>query len=109
MKIKTTLLLLLMAGAMSSQAQLSQNPNKFLGNITTAYQIRDDFDKYWNQLTPENETKWGSIEGTRDQYNWSTVDAQYQYCKEHGIQLEAYQPLAVGRPALMQNELNKLA
>lgn len=29
----------------------------------------------------------------------------YEYCKEQGIQLEAYQPLAVGRPALMDNEL----
>lgn len=29
----------------------------------------------------------------------------YEYCKKHGIQLEAYQPLAVGRPALMDNEL----
>lgn len=29
----------------------------------------------------------------------------YAYCKEHGIQLEAYQPLAVGRPALMDNGL----
>ena len=29
----------------------------------------------------------------------------YHYCKEHGIQLEAYQPLAVGRPELMKNPL----
>ncbi len=29
----------------------------------------------------------------------------YDYCKENGVQLEAYQPLAVGRPELMKNEL----
>lgn len=29
----------------------------------------------------------------------------YQYCKENGIQLEAYQPIAVGRPALMTNPI----
>ena len=29
----------------------------------------------------------------------------YTYCREHGIQLEAYQPLAVARPELMKNEL----
>ena len=27
----------------------------------------------------------------------------YNYCREHSIQLEAYQPIAVGRPELMKN------
>ena len=86
MKFKTTLLsaLLVFAGTFAN-AQLSKNPNKFLGNITTAYQVRSDYDKYWNQLTPENETKWASVEGTRDQFNWGAVDAEYNYCKEHGF------------------------
>ena len=107
MKIKTTLLLLLMASAMSSHAQLSQNPNKFLGNITTRYQILDDFDKYWNQLTPENETKWGSIEGTRDQYDWATVDAQYQYCKEHGFAFKFHTLVWGGQYPSWMNNLSK--
>ncbi|MBN2262747.1 MAG: endo-1,4-beta-xylanase [Prolixibacteraceae bacterium] len=86
MKIKATLLLsLLLLGGTFAFAQLSKNPNKFLGNITTAYSIRSDFGDYWNQLTPENETKWASIEGTRDVYNWETVDRQYQYCKDNNI------------------------
>ena len=88
MRIKHTLLLLLLAGTTTSYAQLNQNPNKFLGNITTMYQVRPDFDKYWDQLTPENETKWGSIEGTRDVYNWATVDEQYKYCKDHGFKFK---------------------
>lgn len=29
----------------------------------------------------------------------------YEYCQSNGIQLQAYQPLAVGRPELMKNEL----
>jgi GH35 family endo-1,4-beta-xylanase len=86
MKIKATLLLSLLAlGGTCSYAQLSKNPNKFLGNITTAYSVRSDFNTYWNQLTPENETKWASIEGTRDVYNWATVDKEYQYCKDHNF------------------------
>lgn len=86
MKIKATILFsLLILGCIVGYAQLSKNPNKFLGNITTNYSIRSDFSNYWNQLTPENETKWGSIEGTRDVYNWSTVDQQYKYCKDHGF------------------------
>jgi GH35 family endo-1,4-beta-xylanase len=86
MKIKVTLLLSLLAfGGIYSYAQLSKNPNKFLGNITTAYSVRSDFSNYWNQLTPENETKWASIEGTRDVYNWTNVDREYQYCKDHNF------------------------
>jgi GH35 family endo-1,4-beta-xylanase len=86
MKIKATLLAtLLAAGSMGGHAQLSKNPTKFLGNITTAYSVRSDFNTYWNQLTPENETKWASVEGTRDVYNWSSVDKEYQYCKDHNF------------------------
>ncbi len=86
MKIKATLLLsLLVLGSTFNYAQLSKNPNKFLGNITTDYAIRNDFNSYWNQLTPENETKWASVEGTRDVYNWERVDEQYQYCKDNGF------------------------
>lgn len=86
MKIKATLLLSLLALiGTNGYAQLSKNPNKFLGNITTAYSVRPDFSNYWNQLTPENETKWESIEGTRDVYNWDAVDQEYQYCKDHNF------------------------
>ena len=30
---------------------------KFLGNITTSGQIREDFNTYWNQITAENGCK----------------------------------------------------
>lgn len=82
MKIKATLLLSLLVGT-CGYAQLSKNPKKFLGNITTAYSVRPDFSDYWNQLTPENETKWASVEGTRDVYTWDAVDKEYQYCMDH--------------------------
>lgn len=86
MKIKATFLFaLLTLGGTFGYAQLSKNPNKFLGNITTSYSVRSDFSTYWNQLTPENETKWASVEGTRDVYNWATVDKEYQYCKDHNF------------------------
>jgi len=85
-KIKATLLVTLLALCSTcGYAQLSKNPNKFLGNITTAYSVRSDFNTYWNQLTPENETKWASVEGTRGVFNWATVDKEYQYCKDHNF------------------------
>ncbi len=59
--------------------------HKFVGNITTYGEVRSDFADYWDQITPENEGKWGSVEGTRDQYNWAGVDAAYDYAKSHGF------------------------
>jgi endo-1,4-beta-xylanase len=60
-------------------------PVKFVGNITTRGQVRSDFIDYWDQITPENEGKWGSVEGTRDRMNWAGLDAAYNYAKQHNI------------------------
>ena len=76
---------------MTAQAQLSTNPDKFLGNITTGWNSDMDTDgfvfaDYWNQVTPENATKWGSVEGNRHgTYNWGGADKAYKYAKEHGF------------------------
>ena len=64
----------------TASAQLSTNPDKFLGNITTRYQMDagggvPQFYKLWNQVTCENESKWGSVEGTRNSYNWGCDNA----------------------------------
>jgi endo-1,4-beta-xylanase len=58
---------------------------KFVGNITTRGQVRSDFIDYWDQITPENEGKWGSVEGTRGRMNWAGLDAAYNYAKQHNI------------------------
>lgn len=67
-----------------ADAQLSSNPDKFLGNITTVGQMDYNgflFSDYWNQATPENETKWQSVEGSRGTYNWWGADNVYNYVK----------------------------
>ena len=67
------------------KAQLPSNPDKFLGNITTSYQVDYGKEKYytlWNQITCENESKWGSVEGTRNSYNWD-CDNAFNYAKSH--------------------------
>ena len=73
--------------ATSANAQLSSNPNKFLGNITTSGQVDWGNERYytlWNQITPENETKWASVEGSRrGQFNWGSVDNIINYSKQH--------------------------
>lgn len=73
---------------MQANAQLSSNPDKFLGNITTSGQVdfgNEKFYTLWNQITPENETKWSSIEGQRGRFNWGGADNAYNYAKEHGF------------------------
>lgn len=72
-----------------TQAQLSSNPDKFLGNITTRGQVNANGFEYadlWNQITPENESKWSSIEGSaRGQFNWNGCDNAYNYAKNHNF------------------------
>ena len=60
-------------------------PAFFVGNITTNGNVRSDFLQYWDQLTPENEGKWASVEGTRDVYNWSGLDRAYNFAKQNNI------------------------
>lgn len=60
-------------------------PEFFVGNITTNGAVRSDFLQYWDQITPENEGKWASVEGTRDVYNWSGLDAAYNFAKQNNI------------------------
>lgn len=62
------------------------NPGaKFVGNITTDNQVRSDFANYWDQITPENEGKWGSVEQNRDQMNWSAMDRIHDYARQNGL------------------------
>ena len=73
----------------NANAQLSTNPDKFLGNITTRYNVDagggvDPYYKLWNQITCENESKWGSVEGTRNSYNWG-CDNAFNYAKQHNF------------------------
>ena len=55
-----------------------------LGNII-ASQVPNNFSPYWNQVTPENSTKWGAVEGTRNVMNWGQADMAYNYAKNNGF------------------------
>lgn len=74
----------------SSRSSVTAPTRKFVGNITTSGAVRSDFINYWNQITPENEGKWGSVEATRDQYNWAPLDRIYAYAREHNIPVKAH-------------------
>jgi endo-1,4-beta-xylanase len=63
---------------------IAQGKPKFLGNVYSGPQI-PFFTNYWNQVTPENGGKWGSVEGTRDVMNWGELDAAYKLAKDNGF------------------------
>jgi endo-1,4-beta-xylanase len=68
----------------SANAQMAADKCKYLGNIISV-SVPSDFTTYWNQVTPENAGKWGSVEGTRDQMSWTGLDNAYQYAKQNGL------------------------
>ncbi|MBN2200563.1 endo-1,4-beta-xylanase [bacterium] len=84
--MKSLLILALLLPAVSSPGQIAAGKDKFLGNIiANGYSPPALFDTYWNQVTPENSGKWGSVEGTRNQMNWGSLDKIYEYAKQREI------------------------
>ena len=84
------LLLAVSLFALPSAAQLSSNPNKFFGNITTRGNVEagGGVPKYytlWNQITCENESKWSSVEGSRGNFNWNGANNAFSYAKQHNF------------------------
>ena len=86
---------------------------KFVGNITTGNSVDTGgmkFSKYWDQITPENSGKWGSVQSSASgSFNWSALDAVYAYTetnhiifKQHTFVWGSQQPS--GTPTLAQVE-----
>ena len=62
---------------------IALNAEKFLGSGYTPASF--NFNWYWNQITPGNAGKWGSVEGTRDQMNWTVMDQTYNLGKDNDM------------------------
>ena len=89
---------------MTASAQLSTNPDKFLGNITTSYQVRSDFSSLWNQITCENESKWDAIEPQRGNFTFGNSDRAANYAKQHGFPFKYHTLIWGGQyPSWMNN------
>jgi len=64
---------------------------QFVGNITTGFQNSMDqgtrkFATYWDQVTPENAGKWGSVQSNAGAaFNWTALDAIYDYAEKNKI------------------------
>jgi endo-1,4-beta-xylanase len=100
-------------GGTPSTGGSSSTVKKFCGNITTGNSVDTNgmkYSKYWDQITPENAGKWGSVQSTPSSaFNWSSLDAIYNYTqtnnisfKQHTFVWGAQQPS--GTPTLAQVE-----
>jgi GH35 family endo-1,4-beta-xylanase len=63
---------------------LAENQSKFLGGAYSAAQA-PNFAAYFNQLTPENAGKWGSVESERDVMDFSGLDEAYAFARANGM------------------------
>jgi endo-1,4-beta-xylanase len=59
--------------------------NKFFGTAASTAADYPSLLSYFNQVTPGNAGKWGSVEATRDQMNWAELDTAYQFAKQNHI------------------------
>lgn len=73
--------------AQPAAAQMAAGKEKFVGNVT-GNSVPSNFNTYWNQITPENSTKWGSVEGTRNTMNWAAADAAYNHAQANGYKFK---------------------
>lgn len=103
MRYRNLLLFFFLLAGSASFGQTTVKPiasgsTKFLGSAWSSGQ-NTNFQNYWNQVSPENGGKWGSVEGTRNVMNWTDMDASYNLAqkyamifKEHTLIWGAQQP-----------------
>ncbi|HKK73499.1 MAG TPA: endo-1,4-beta-xylanase [Saprospiraceae bacterium] len=70
--------------APEDQEPIANGKEKFLGNVYAGHAL-PDFEKYFNQVTPENSGKWGSVETERDVFNWTQLDEARQFARDNNF------------------------
>ncbi|WP_019602342.1 endo-1,4-beta-xylanase [Teredinibacter turnerae] len=63
---------------------------RFLGSAASSDKSFAAMSPYFQQLTPENAGKWGSVEAVRDVMDWSGMDKAYTYSREKGIPMKLH-------------------
>ena len=87
---------------------------KFVGNITTGNSIDTGgmtYSKYWDQISPENAGKWGSVQSSAGSaFNWASLDSIYAYTetnhiifKQHNFVWGSQQPSGSPTEAQVEN------
>lgn len=70
-------------------APLAHGHARFLGCAYGAAQAQD-FEDYWNKVTPENGGKWGSVEAVRDTMDWRALDEAHAFARAHGLPFQMH-------------------
>jgi endo-1,4-beta-xylanase len=77
------------SGGSSGAAGAGPYRLEFVGNITTGNAVDTDgkvFSRHWDQITPENAGKWGSVQTSAGAaFNWRTLDAIYDYAQQNNL------------------------
>jgi endo-1,4-beta-xylanase len=68
----------------ADQPPLAQGAAKYLGSVCCGNQ-RLALENYFNQVTPENAGKWGSVEAVRDEFNWANLDEALAVAQDNGF------------------------
>jgi endo-1,4-beta-xylanase len=78
-------LCVILSGYQALSQPLATGHTKFLG-CAVGSTINSNFDSYWNQVTPGNGGKWGSVERIGiDVYEWGEADQAYSYALARGF------------------------
>lgn len=67
----------------------SRAPLKFCGNTDTRNVVDPEglrFSSHWDQITPENAGKWGSVQmNVNGEFRWAVLDATYEYAQSKSV------------------------
>ncbi|MFJ1759256.1 endo-1,4-beta-xylanase [Amycolatopsis sp. NPDC088138] len=77
------------APAASASVPLKDITHRYVGSAVAASYLASEPDyravltREFDNVTPENEMKWGTVEAVRGQYDWSGADAIVRYAQAH--------------------------
>jgi endo-1,4-beta-xylanase len=77
------------APAASATVPLKDITHRYVGSAVGAAYLASEPDyravltREFDNVTPENEMKWGTVEAVRGQYDWSGADAIVRYAQQH--------------------------
>jgi len=69
----------------SDTVNVTVNQIKFFGTAAASAADYAQMLEWFDQVTPENAGKWGSVEATRDVMNWTGLDEAYVFAKNNGL------------------------
>jgi|GEM_PF-555234 len=69
----------------ASRSVLTGIGNKFFGTAATTPADYTNLLAHFNQITPGNAGKWGSVEAVQDQMNFAELDTAYSFAKANNL------------------------